>query len=89
VGLGVTAVHPEEVGGKQSCFLSAGAGANLDDDVPIGARILRNEQRSNLGLECLSKRRQLFDLGLRQISDPRVGGFEERPRLGQLRLRLA
>ena len=44
VPLGVAGVHPEQLGREQRRLLAAGAGADLDDDVPVVVRVARQQQ---------------------------------------------
>ena len=48
VALGVHAVHPEQLGGEERRLVAAGAGADLEHDVLLVVRILRDEQDLHL-----------------------------------------
>ena len=43
VALGVAAVHAVEVAGEERCFVAAGGGTDLDDDVFFVERVFRDE----------------------------------------------
>src|SRR5919202_1182472 len=46
--LGVERIHPEEVGGKERGLVATGPGPDLDDDVLLVHRILRDQQHPDL-----------------------------------------
>jgi hypothetical protein len=93
VALREPAVHLEQVAGPQRRLLSAGAGADLDDDVLPLARVLRDEGRLEPGAELgglfveprglVGEERGHLGIGLRRGELPRL------PRLGTRRLVLA
>src|SRR5690606_7970652 len=45
-GLGITRVHPQQVGSEDARLVAARPGANFDEDVLVVARILGDEQRA-------------------------------------------
>ena len=55
--LGVARVHAEELGGEEAGLVAAGAGADLEDRVPLVVRVLRDQ-------EATERRVHLFETGL-------------------------
>src|SRR5690606_9744932 len=67
--LRVAGVHAKEVRGEQRGFLAAGAGAHLEDRVPIVVRVARQEQDAELVLEPRAFRLEPRDLLARERAE--------------------
>src|SRR3989440_302734 len=65
--LRVLGVHARELGGEQRRLVAAGAGADLDEDVPVVVGILGEDELLQLVFERGLARGQLVDLALRQL----------------------
>ena len=63
VPLGVSDVHPRQVGGEQCRLLAALTGLDLEHDVVGVVRVTGREQVGQLGVELLDGGLQLGDLG--------------------------
>src|SRR5260370_18212013 len=64
--LGITAVHSEEVGGKQTRLIPTGPLPNLDDDVLVVGGILRDERGVELPFEAVALRLLLLEFFARR-----------------------
>ena len=71
--LGVARVHAEEIGGEERRLVAAGPGADLDDDVLVVVRVLRDEQGAELGEVLLAQGLQPPNFVLGQAGELRVG----------------
>src|SRR5262249_7101218 len=90
VALGVAVVHPVELLGEERRLVAARAGPDLEKDVLLVVRVLREEQRLELALEPLHlpDQRELLFLG--ELAHPLVLGLaDERLRLVELLYRAA
>ena len=66
--LRVARVHPEEVGGEQARLVTAGAGADLEQDAALVARVPRHEQPREVRLERLQPLAQRAELGPAELA---------------------
>ena len=82
--LGKTAVHAEEVSREESGLISAGAGADLNDDVSSAIFVFNQDAVHELLLGKLELRGELFNLLERQLSQLRffLGVFGDLPIVG-------
>ena len=69
---GVTAVHPEQIAGKQRRFITAGTGADFDKGVAFIIRILRQQQHLQLLLHLLAFRFRVAQFFLRHFAHFRI-----------------
>jgi hypothetical protein len=60
--LDVARVHAVQISREQGRLVTAGARANLDDGVALVERVLRNDERLELGLELGGRLLEAFDL---------------------------
>ena len=60
--LGVMAVHTEEVGGKESGFVTAGAGPYLHDDIPSVFGVFGQQRKLKLLQQAFQLRLKVFYL---------------------------
>ena len=49
VTLGEASVHAEQIGGEEARLVAAGAGADLENGIPVVVRVAREQQRPQLG----------------------------------------
>ncbi len=54
--LGVALVHPEHVAGEERGLVAAGAGPDLEQDVLVVVRVLRDQEEGDLGVERVALR---------------------------------
>ena len=77
LALGELAVHAEQLGGEQRRFVAAGAGADLEHDVLLVVRVLRDEQDLEVGDQRVAARDERLQLLLRQLAHVRVAARRE------------
>ena len=78
VALRVAQVQSEQLRREEARLVAAGAGADLEDDVLLVVRVLRDEEELELLLGGLEPRAELRELLLRHLAEVRVLLGEER-----------
>ena len=89
LALGVARVHAEQVAGEDRGFVAAGAGADLEEDVAVVARVLRDEQPRELERLGLEPGVHVLQFLLGERAHLGVGAARQLLRGGALRLEAA
>ena len=71
--MGITGVHPRQVGGEERRLVAAGAGADLDDHVFVVAGVAGEHAHADLFAELIERMPALKQFLLRELPHLRVG----------------
>ncbi len=74
LALGIAGVHPEQVAREQRRFVAPGAGADLEEDIALVIRVLRQQRLVQLGLELFHARARALQLVVGECLHRGVGG---------------
>ncbi len=66
---GVIVVHAEQIAGENRRLVAAGGGADFEKDIAVVVRILRQQQRLDLGFQFFDELLRLCNLFLRHFAD--------------------